>query len=281
MDEGRLGQVLVNLLVNAAQAIPKPSSKHEARDQHGDGRDAERRGDGRDRRERHRRRHRPGEPAAHLGALLHDEGPGGRHGPRAVDQPRDHRARGRAASRRRARSLGASRRARALHHLAARRRGGRAEATPRVSPVPRLVLEAGARPRGGGRGVARPRAVRSARAACTRWRWRRAPTPRWGCWRAGSASTWCSAICACPDMSRRRLLHRGSARAILCLRGAFIFMTGVGFGADVERFLASVGPPAPGEAVLRRGRALRDRRGRLRELRAPRGGARQQQVSRR
>ncbi|WP_437979345.1 ATP-binding protein [Sorangium sp. So ce295] len=33
MDDGRLGQVIVNLLVNAAQAIPKPGSKHEARDQ--------------------------------------------------------------------------------------------------------------------------------------------------------------------------------------------------------------------------------------------------------
>ncbi len=31
MDEGRLGQVIVNLLVNAAQAIPKPSSRHESR----------------------------------------------------------------------------------------------------------------------------------------------------------------------------------------------------------------------------------------------------------
>ncbi|WP_437738848.1 hybrid sensor histidine kinase/response regulator [Sorangium sp. So ce1335] len=33
MEDGRLGQVIVNLLVNAAQAIPKPSSKLEARDQ--------------------------------------------------------------------------------------------------------------------------------------------------------------------------------------------------------------------------------------------------------
>lgn len=32
MEDGRLGQVIVNLLVNAAQAIPKPSSKLEARD---------------------------------------------------------------------------------------------------------------------------------------------------------------------------------------------------------------------------------------------------------
>ncbi|WP_437292347.1 hybrid sensor histidine kinase/response regulator [Sorangium sp. So ce406] len=33
MEDGRLGQVIVNLLVNAAQAIPKPSSKLEAREQ--------------------------------------------------------------------------------------------------------------------------------------------------------------------------------------------------------------------------------------------------------
>ncbi|WP_438021539.1 ATP-binding protein [Sorangium sp. So ce315] len=33
MEDGRLGQVIVNLLVNAAQAIPKPSSKIEAREQ--------------------------------------------------------------------------------------------------------------------------------------------------------------------------------------------------------------------------------------------------------
>ncbi|WP_437933201.1 hybrid sensor histidine kinase/response regulator [Sorangium sp. So ce341] len=33
MEDGRLGQVIVNLLVNAAQAIAKPSSKLEARDQ--------------------------------------------------------------------------------------------------------------------------------------------------------------------------------------------------------------------------------------------------------
>ncbi|MCC6555893.1 MAG: response regulator [Polyangiaceae bacterium] len=31
MDEGRLGQVIVNLLVNAAQAIPKPGSRQDAR----------------------------------------------------------------------------------------------------------------------------------------------------------------------------------------------------------------------------------------------------------
>jgi PAS domain S-box-containing protein len=33
MDDGRLGQVMVNLLVNAAQAIPKPGSKQNTRDQ--------------------------------------------------------------------------------------------------------------------------------------------------------------------------------------------------------------------------------------------------------
>ncbi|WP_437595365.1 ATP-binding protein [Sorangium sp. So ce590] len=33
MEDGRLGQVIVNLLVNAAQAISKPGSKHEAREQ--------------------------------------------------------------------------------------------------------------------------------------------------------------------------------------------------------------------------------------------------------
>nr|QDA77063.1 two-component hybrid sensor and regulator [Jahnella sp. MSr9139] len=32
MDEGRLGQVIVNLLINAAQAIPKPSSRQGARE---------------------------------------------------------------------------------------------------------------------------------------------------------------------------------------------------------------------------------------------------------
>ncbi len=86
-SEARLGQVLLNLLVNAAHAIPEgnPDANEILRV------DAHRRARARGHRgERHRRRDPREREAAGLRALLHHQGARERHGARSVDLP-EHR----------------------------------------------------------------------------------------------------------------------------------------------------------------------------------------------
>ncbi len=86
-NEARLGQVLLNLIINAAQALPEGQGRAERDpDHHQDGR----RRHGRHRRERHGRRDVGSGPEAALHAVLHDQA--GRLGHRAwpVDLAGDH-----------------------------------------------------------------------------------------------------------------------------------------------------------------------------------------------
>jgi signal transduction histidine kinase len=87
-DPGRLEQVLLNLLINAATAMGGKGPSRSVRARCRRARAASR---GRAGRRRRRARHRRGKPVAHLRPVLHHH-PG--HGPRAVDLLR-HRARAR------------------------------------------------------------------------------------------------------------------------------------------------------------------------------------------
>ena len=92
-DEARLGQVFINLLVNAAQAIADGSADgNEIRVVTGDRRRRARVRRG----SRHRAGHRRPSARQDLRPVLHDEAGRRRHRPRALDLPQHHQRHGRA-----------------------------------------------------------------------------------------------------------------------------------------------------------------------------------------